>query len=115
MTTNFEFNKLPLEKRIQKCKEQNLKHPNKVPIVIEQHIEKNLNNYYLFPKDKKVSSFIQIIRDKIKISSQHALFIHTLNNNLLPNDITMGEIYEKYKDPEDNFLKLVVSAEHTFG
>tara|TARA_B100000902_G_C27119105_1_gene817696 strand:- start:258 stop:578 length:321 start_codon:yes stop_codon:yes gene_type:complete len=94
------------------------KYPNKIPIIVRKYDkEKNLpsinKSKYIVPKEMNFTNFIYIIRKRINLSSEKAIFI-TINDKLCPSNDTIGEIYDNYKN-EDGFLYMNYSSENTFG
>jgi GABA(A) receptor-associated protein len=68
---------------------------------------------YLVPADLTVGQFVYVIRKRIKLSSEKAIFIF-VKNVLPPTAAMMSSIYEEHKD-EDGFLYFTYSGENTFG
>lgn len=60
-----------------------------------------------------VGQFVYVIRKRIKLSSEKAIFIF-INNVLPPTAALMSKIYAEHKD-EDGFLYVQYSGENTFG
>ena len=60
-----------------------------------------------------MSQFIYIIRKRIKIKPEQAIFL-TVNNCLPESNAQIVQVYNKHKD-EDGFLYIVYSSENTFG
>ncbi|OQR68229.1 gamma-aminobutyric acid receptor-associated protein 2-like [Tropilaelaps mercedesae] len=68
---------------------------------------------FLVPDDISVAQFMWIIRRRIALSPERALFVFV--GRVMPQTSTnMGELYAQYKDP-DGFLYLTYSGENTFG
>lgn len=88
---------------------------SRVPIILDtfdSSIELKTHKY-IVPKHYKMSEFLCVIRNKLKIDEKKAIFI--LCNNKLVNMISnVYDVYlkEKYSD---NFLYLLITAENTFG
>ncbi|KAG8659444.1 hypothetical protein MANES_02G038300v8 [Manihot esculenta] len=68
---------------------------------------------YLVPADLTVGQFVYVIRRRIKLSAEKAIFIF-VDNVLPPTGAIMSAIYEEKKD-EDGFLYVTYSGENTFG
>jgi GABA(A) receptor-associated protein len=68
---------------------------------------------YLVPADLTIGQFVYIIRKRIKLSPQKAIFIF-IDEVLPPAAALMSSIYEEHKD-EDGFLYITYSGENTFG
>ncbi|KAD4386046.1 hypothetical protein E3N88_26215 [Mikania micrantha] len=68
---------------------------------------------YLVPADLTVGQFVYVVRKRIKLSAEKAIFIF-VKNILPPTAAMMSAIYEENKD-EDGFLYMTYSGENTFG
>ena len=95
------------------------KYPDRVPIICERshlaskdcpHIDKNK---YLIPNDLTVGQFIYVLRKRMKLPPEKALFLF-VNGTIIPTSHMMCQIYDAYKD-EDCFLYITCSYENTFG
>ncbi|PHT77239.1 Autophagy-related protein 8C [Capsicum annuum] len=69
--------------------------------------------WYLVPADLTVGQFVYVVRKRIKLSAEKAIFIF-VKNILPPTAAMMSAIYEEHKD-EDGFLYMTYSGENTFG
>lgn len=67
----------------------------------------------MVPGDLSVGQFVYVIRKRIKLPSEKAIFIF-INDILPPTAALMSTIYEEHKD-EDGFLYVLYSGENTFG
>lgn len=65
------------------------------------------------PVDLTVGQFVYVIRKRIKLPSEKAIFIF-VNDILPPTAALISTIYEEHKD-EDGFLYILYSGENTFG
>ena len=94
------------------------KFPERIPIICERnskdysapYIDKNK---YLVPNDLTVGQFIYVIRKRMKLNPEEALFIF-INGNIVPTHSTMNYIYPIFKDA-DGFLYITYAKEATFG
>ena len=68
---------------------------------------------YLVPADLTVGQFVYVIRKRIKLSPEKAIFVF-VNNVLPPTAALMSSIYEEHKE-DDGFLYIAYSGENTFG
>lgn len=68
---------------------------------------------YLVPNDLTVGQFTYVIRKRIQVNPEKALFIF-VKNVLPPNAALISDVYSEHKD-EDGFLYLTYSGENTFG
>ena len=74
---------------------------------------KILMSKILVSKDLTLGQFIYIIRKRIELNPEQALFI-MINHSLAPNNKTISELYDTHKD-KDNFLYITYTSENTFG
>jgi GABA(A) receptor-associated protein len=107
---------------IDRIKESNrilAKYPDRIPIICEKNKNAGNNcptidkNKYLLSSELTVGQFIYVIRKRLNVSSDKALFIFI--GNIIPaNSNYISRIYNMYKD-HDNFLYVTYSFENTFG
>lgn len=105
-----------LEKRIEECRLIVAKYPERVPVIIErgnEKIKRISKKKFLVPVGLKVSEFVYIIRKRLELKPEEALFIF-IENALPSYNEEMGNIYNKFKDT-DGFLYVLYSKESTFG
>ena len=90
------------------------KYLNRIPIIIDTK-EKIIidKNKYIVPIDLTVGQFIFIIRKKLKINQNQAIFI-TCNNKLMCSSMNINDIYNK-EISDDEFLYFIICIEETFG
>jgi GABA(A) receptor-associated protein len=96
------------------------KHEDRIPIICEKNYTRMSNNLpeidkrkYLVPKDLTIGQFIYVIRKRLKLSPEKAIFLFI--NNIIPQtNERMINIYNKYQD-SDGFLYITYSAESVFG
>lgn len=105
------------EYRKNECRKILLKHPDKIPIIVEKSKDCMYNdinkNKYLVPNDMPLNQFIYLIRKRINLDPSQTLFV-MINNKLITNGKTMGEIYSDEKN-NDGFLYMIYTSENTFG
>jgi len=94
------------------------KYSDRIPIIVEKN--KNSNDMpdidkkkYLVPNELTVGQFMYVIRKRIKLEPEKAIFLF-INNNSPANASLLSAIYDEYKD-EDGFLYITYSSENTFG
>ena len=94
------------------------KYPDRIPVIVSKSQSCNLNEIdkckYLVPDNYTVGQFVYIIRKRIVIPKEKAIFIFFIENVLFPTSALMSEMYDKYKD-KDGFLYITYSGENTFG
>lgn len=113
-----DFQKIDIEKRKAESQRIKLKYPDRIPLIIFKDSKSSLpqiNRYkYLIPGDLSLAQFMQVIRKKIKLTHEKAIFIFTENNKLVRMSDYIAMIYSKHKN-EDGFLYLTYFEENTFG
>tara|TARA_Y100000389_G_scaffold108836_1_gene105933 strand:+ start:3447 stop:3791 length:345 start_codon:yes stop_codon:yes gene_type:complete len=94
------------------------RYPKRIPVIVEKfnkckNIEEIDKNKYLVPDDLTLGQFIFVIRKRLKLSPDKAIFLF-VNNKMIPSHTLMEKVYENEKD-DDNFLYMCYSGENTFG
>ncbi|GME82080.1 unnamed protein product [Ambrosiozyma monospora] len=107
----------PLEKRKAEALRIKSKFHDRVPVICEKVEESEISEIdkrkYLVPCDLTVGQFVYVIRRRIHLPAEKAIFIF-VNDIVPPTAALMSSIYEQYKD-EDGFLYVLYSGENTFG
>ncbi|OAF66131.1 Autophagy-related protein 8 [Intoshia linei] len=106
------------ESRLKEGEKIRVKYPTRVPVIVEKGPNtRSLPNLdkkkYLVPSDLTVGQFYFLIRKRIQLSPEDALFF-TVNNTIPPTTTTMGSIYDEHHE-EDKFLYIYYSDENTYG
>ena len=95
------------------------KYPQRVPVICERdptcELEEIQKKKYLVPYDMTGSQFSFIIRQKLRLTKESALFILINGKVSIVGNQTMSEIYQTYKDAEDNFLYITYTSQLTWG
>ncbi|PNH07290.1 Autophagy-related protein 8d [Tetrabaena socialis] len=106
-----------LDKRKAEAARIKEKYPDRIPVIVEKAEKSDIPDIdkkkYLVPSDLTVGQFVYVIRKRIKLSPEKAIFIF-VRNVLPPTAALMSSIYEDHKD-EDGFLYISYSGENTFG
>ncbi|XP_061404481.1 gamma-aminobutyric acid receptor-associated protein-like 2 [Lethenteron reissneri] len=68
---------------------------------------------YLVPADITVAQFMWIIRKRVQLPSDKAIFLF-IDKTVPQSSASIGQLYEDQKD-EDGFLYVAYSGENTFG
>lgn len=93
------------------------KYPDRIPVIVENGKSSCLpmldKRKYLVPDDMTLGQFMYIIRKRLTLPSDKAMFIF-FGRKLPVVSNTMGTIYNSNKD-EDLFLYCTINAESTFG
>ncbi len=111
--------KQTFEQRLNESTNIKNKFPDRIPVIVEvalsasRDLPKIDKNKFLVPGDLSLGQFIFIIRRRLILPPEKALFIF-VNNNLPLTSNLMREIYGNYKD-DDGFLYIKYASENTFG
>lgn len=93
------------------------KYPTRIPVIIEKNVGSKINDIdkikFLVPNDQTVGQLIYIIRKRIQLKPNEAIFVF-VNNTLPRTSDLLKSVYLQNKDP-DGFLYLTYSGENTFG
>lgn len=111
--------KFSFEERSSESNRILIKYPDRVPIICERlktsghdcpFIDKNK---YLVPRDLTIGQFLYVIRKRLKITSEKAIFLF-INDHIMSSSQIIGDIYENNKD-NDGFMYVSYTFENTFG
>merc|ERR1719235_838375 len=106
-----------LEKRKAEAARIRDKYPDRIPVICEKAKGSDIPDIdkkkYLVPADLTVGQFVYVVRKRIKLSAEKAIYIF-VNNVLPPTAAFMSALYEEQKD-EDGFLYVSYSGENYFG
>ena len=93
MKYNFK-KKSTLENRINESNKILKKYPDRVPVIVEKHHDSDINDIdkskYLVPKDMTMGQFLFVVRKRIKLGPEQALFI-TVNSTLVSSVKTIAD------------------------
>jgi len=105
------------EKRKSEAARIRVKYPDRIPVISERAANSDIPDIdkkkYLVPADLTVGQFVYVIRKRIKLPSEKAIFIF-VNNTLPPTAELMSHLYKEQAD-SDGFLYVTYSGESTFG
>jgi GABA(A) receptor-associated protein len=93
------------------------KYPERIPVTVEKVVNTSIPDIdkkkFLVPNDISVAQFMWIIRKRIQLPSERAIFLFV--GKILPqSSASMGQIYQEHRD-EDGFLYIAYSGENSFG
>ena len=98
------------------------KFPDRIPIICERSVTCTSlppmdKRKFLVPRVLTVGQFLFVVRKRIKISSEEALFIMWGDQytKMVSSTSTVGEVYEDMRSDEDGFLYCTYLSENTFG
>jgi GABA(A) receptor-associated protein len=112
-----EYKELP--ERTLEASRMREKYPERIPVIVERTTSSDRDvpeidkKKFLVPVDLTVGQFVHIIRKRIRLTPEKAIFIF-VNNMLPPTSALMSTIYQEQKD-DDGFLYVSYSGENVFG
>jgi len=94
------------------------KYPDRIPVICEKSHNDTITpeidkQKYLVPNDLTVGQFIYVIRKRMSVNVNKALFVF-INNKIPPSAQLLSELY-MYDKHEDEYLYITYSFENTFG
>ena len=94
------------------------KFPGRIPIIVERALKDKSTplidkNKFLCPGDLTVGQFLFIIRNRMKLASEKALFVF-INDSLPPTNTLIKQVYYQFRQ-EDGFLYMSYCGENVFG
>jgi len=107
----------PFERRKAEGEKIRKKYPDRIPVIVEKAPKSRIRDLdkkkYLVPADLTVGQFYFLIRKRIHLRPEDALFFF-VNNQIPPTSATMGQLYQDHHE-EDQFLYIAFSEESTYG
>lgn len=116
---DFEFKKTHTKtQRLAESQRITTQYPDRVPIICEKlpgakNIPDIDKKKYLAPGVLTIGQFMFVIRKRLKLSAEKALFIF-IDNKIPSASQQLSEVYRTNKDL-DGFLYVAYSFENTFG
>ena len=106
------------ETRCAEAKKVFEKYPGRVPIIVERSAQSKTislidKNKFLVPSDLSISQFSYVIRKRLVLPPEQAIFLF-IENTLPTSGTLIKELYASYKDA-DGFLYVKYCGENTFG
>lgn len=94
------------------------KYPTRIPVIVEMKEDsKDVPNIdkkkFLVPSDLTVGQFIYVIRKRIQLAPEKALFCF-IDDTIPSTNNLMSQLYTDHK-AEDGFLYITYTGENTFG
>ena len=106
------------EQRRKDYEEMKIKNPNKIPIICEKDPKCDIiemkKTKFLIENDLSLPSFSLIIRKKLLLKEENALFFLVNGTKILAGNELMINVYNKYAD-KDGFLYIIYSSQEVFG
>lgn len=107
--------KYPLDKRRSESARVREKYPLRIPMIVEPRNGLHLTDVkYLAPRELEVGEFMYVIRKKMRLPPENALYFFTSRNQIPAPSTTLQQLYDTAAD-EDGFVYLTVSSEAAFG
>lgn len=113
--------KYPFKHRLAEAERVIYKYPNRIPVIVEPSNKNNSDQRivmskkkYLVPDNISIGQFLFIIRKRIKMPPEKALFLFVDGHHLVAPNCLMERAHEEHK-AKDKFLYMTVATENTFG
>ena len=97
------------------------KYPDRIPVIAEcdpkskAAIGALTRTRFLVPNDLTMGQFAYVIRKRMALPPEKAVFLLIAGRVLAPTAMLMSQAYMEHKDADDDFLYVAVSGENTFG
>jgi len=105
------------ENRVTESNNIKCKYPDRIPVIVEKQQTSDITvidkNKFLVPNDLTVGQFVYVIRKRMKMPPEKAIFVF-VNNQIPLQSSLMSSVYDEYKD-KDGFLYMLYASENTFG
>ena len=109
------FTKVMRKKESEDIKDKN---PNSIPVICEKAPKSKIKEIdktkFLIKKTLTLQQFISILKKKLDLTSNDAIFLLVKEKYALAENETFEKIYDKYKD-EDGFLYIYYASEQVWG
>jgi GABA(A) receptor-associated protein len=92
------------------------KHPGHIPVILlnnKNDPKINIRTKYLLPRNLKLGEFMLMIRTKLDIKQEEALFFYV--DNILPQISSTIEDIDKIHRNDDGFLYFTFAMENIYG
>ena len=111
VTHTTKFKRIDKQKGTQLIRDH-MSSPDRIPVICERAEKSSIPDIdkkkYLVPSDLTVGQFMHVIRKRIELPPEKAMFVF-VNNVLLPTADFMSAIYDGHVD-EDGFLYVTYSS-----
>ena len=92
-------------------------YPNRIPVIVTKAKNSDIaeidKKKYLVPNDVTVGQFLYVIRKRIHLPADGAIFLF-INNQMPAMGALMGQLYKDFAN-DVGFLEIFYSGESTFG
>ena len=115
----FKYQKVKtLEERKEEYQKVMQTNPGKIAIICEKDPRSRIadieKSKYLVKNDISLNQFTLMIRNRLKIEKEAALFLLVNGKKSLTGDDSMQDVYNKFKS-EDGFLYIAYASEVVWG
>ena len=115
----FNSTQLEIQKKRDEADRILQKYPDRIPVIVSRStkcsdvaaIDKNK---FLVPSDLTVGQFQYVIRKRLSLTPDKALFLF-IGGTVVPTSAMIGTIYNEYRDEKTHFLYTEYSSESVFG
>jgi len=96
------------------------KYPDRIPVIVNRSNSASVDvpyidkHKFLVPADLTMGQFQYVIRKRLTLSADKALFLF-INDSVTTTNSLVSSIYEQYHDKDTMFLYVTYSMENTFG
>lgn len=118
--SGFTFDKkYSFKSRLEEAGRVLAKYPERVPIIVEKdpncHTIGDIDKHkYLVPRSLTMGQFQHVIRKRLKVTPETAIFMFVQGGVLPTVTEQVGEVYERLGGG-DKYLKMTYSSENVFG
>ena len=106
-----------VEERKKESTRIRFQNPTHIPIIIEPRKSTDpviSKRKYLVPKDITVAQLLYVVRKRIDLKKSQSIFFNC--NETMPSTSDLIQTLDtKHSDPNDGFLYITYTLEHTFG
>ncbi len=109
---------VPFIDRVAESHKIRLRYPDRIPVIVEvssssTDIPDLDKKKYLVPNNLTMGQFICVIRSRIKLGAESAIFAF-VDNTIVCTGELMSSVYERRME-QDGFLYILLTSENTFG
>ena len=119
MQFKFKLQNPNSKKRFEESQKVREKYPDRIPIIIEKDPNSQIKEIdrtkFLVPNDLTAQHLIFIIRKRLELSKEEAIFMLVDGKTSIAGETALQEIYEKFKDKQDGYLYIVYTSQLIWG
>jgi GABA(A) receptor-associated protein len=118
--SGFTFDKkYSFKSRIAEASRVLARHPDRVPVIVEKDPNSTTvgeidKHKYLVPKTLTMGQFQHIVRKRLRVGPETAIFMFVQGGILPTAAEPIGDVYQRLGG-EDKYLKIKYSGENVFG